>query len=644
MAQTSILAKMAVQIVANNAQFAAAMKQSQAQMRTFQRTAEGLGSTMRSFGVGIGLFELARGVQFAINTVADFERTMSEVKAITGATGKEFKDLEGDAKRLGLSTRYTASQVAELQIAYGRLGFTTKEILDATEATLSLATATGEDLAKSADVAGSTVRGFGLDASETLRVVDVMASSFNKTALGLENFTESMKYVAPIGNAAGATVEEVTAMLGILADSGVRGSMAGTSLRKIFTDMTKDGRPLQERLAELAAKGITLADSFDEVGRTAQTSLLILSKNTDKLNTLTKELQNASGEAAKMAGIMEDNLTGDVTKLTSAMEGFILKFSDGAGSLREFVQALTDLVMLIADDDIIKGIKAWFSVATVVPRKTLQLIKTIIESFKEEGDAFKEMQERRRKYWESITKKQLNDEIKKTKEAAEATRQYAAAYSSLIKKIGFVTPTPDRRPIGLGDPDDFINNHPSIDMDPLSSFDRDWADRPVPGVAAEIQQNEDLAESLKELGKLEEDRIDRMMRTADMAQTMGAAIGEAFTEMIKGEQSFAQSLARITEQIISLYLQQSIAGIIKAAVDDPSTPFPFAKVAIAAAGIGAVKALFNGIGGSSSAGGGASVMGRLPSEANSGRADFRVSGYDLRSVGSKDDYRRSRVG
>jgi hypothetical protein len=343
----SILAKMAVLISANTAAFDKNIRQSENVFNRFSNLLSGAG---RLIGAAFGSVAVYQGLKAGIGIMADFEATMSEVRAITGATGKEFESLEKDAMRLGASTKFTATQVGQLQVAYGRLGFTTKEILNATEATLDLAAATGEDLAKSADVAGSTVRGFGLNARETQRVVDVMAASFNKTALGLENFTESMKYVAPVANAAGATVEETTAFLGTLADAGIRGSMAGTALRKIFTDMTKDGRPLRDRLAELAKKGITLQDSFDEVGRTAQTALLVLSKNTDKSDELTKSFQNVSGEAAKMARIMQDNLTGDVTKLTSAWEGLIIKMSDTSW-MRSVTKDLTGILNALSGTD-----------------------------------------------------------------------------------------------------------------------------------------------------------------------------------------------------------------------------------------------------------------------------------------------------
>lgn len=340
MASNTILAKLLIQIAGDTSKFGASLQQGQNQLGSFLKSVK---SAAGAIGVAFGAVQVFNGIRAAVGIMADFEHTMSEVKAITGATGDGFAALEQDALRLGRSTKFTATQVGQLQIAYGRLGFTTREILAATEATLDLAAATGEDLAKSADVAGSTVRGFGLDASETQRVVDVMASSFNKTALGLDNFTESMKYVAPIAAAAGASVEETTALLGVLADAGIRGSTAGTSLRKIFTDLSKDGRPLKERLAELAAKGITLGDAFDEVGRTAQTSLLVITKNTEKANELTSAFSDVAGEASAMARIMGDDLEGDVKRLTSAWEGLILKVSN-SDPWRQAVRDITGVI------------------------------------------------------------------------------------------------------------------------------------------------------------------------------------------------------------------------------------------------------------------------------------------------------------
>ncbi len=344
MARNDILARLALIFSADNAKLGQQLGESIRQLKGFENGFKAIGRTLTAAFSATAIFA---GLKQGVSIIADFEHTMQEVKAITGATGDEFKSLEKDALRLGAATKFTADEVGQLQVAFGRLGFNTKEILDATEATLALAAATGEDLAKSADVAGSTVRGFGLRAKETQRVVDVMASSFNKTALGLDNFTESMKYVAPIAAAANVSVEETTALLGVLADAGIRGSSAGTALRKIFGDLSKDGRPLSERLEELGAKGIGLKDAFDEVGRTAQTALLVLTKNTDKTRELTTAFQNASGEAAAMARIMQDDLIGDVDKLTSSFEGLILKLKN-TDFARGFIQNITGIFNALA--------------------------------------------------------------------------------------------------------------------------------------------------------------------------------------------------------------------------------------------------------------------------------------------------------
>ena len=162
-------------------------------------------------GIGasvVAMNTLKNAFQFAVRVGAEFEQSMANVKAISGATGQAFQNLEEDAKRLGASTRFTASQVADLQLEYSKLGFTSDEIVNATESTLALASATGETLASSAMVAGATLKGFRLDAIETGRVTDVMAQSFSSSALDLEKFRESMKLVAPVAEAVGFSVEE----------------------------------------------------------------------------------------------------------------------------------------------------------------------------------------------------------------------------------------------------------------------------------------------------------------------------------------------------------------------------------------------------------------------------------------------------
>ena len=339
---------MLVKIAGNTTQFQGSMAQAQKSLKNLEQTSLQTSATLTkalSFaGAYVGAQQLFGVIQGAVGTIRDFEQQMATVQAITGATASEFDDLRNSAISLSKASQFTAIQIAELQTEFGRLGFTTKEILNATEATLDLSTATGEDLAKSADVLGSTLRAYNKDASETGKIADIMAESFNRSALGLENFSEAIKYVAPVAAAAGISLEETTALLGILADNGIRGSMAGTSLRKIISDLGTESGSLSEKLQKLAAKGISGADAMDEVGRTAYASLLILSKNTDKTADLTKALGNASGAAKETANVVGNTLSGDLNKLNAAYDALVLSGGALGEQLRELVQAGTNLM------------------------------------------------------------------------------------------------------------------------------------------------------------------------------------------------------------------------------------------------------------------------------------------------------------
>lgn len=281
--------------------------------RKMQQTGKNLSTKLTAPLAAIG------AVSF--NVFKSFEQEMSKVKAVSGATAEEFKMLSDNAKQLGASTMFSAREVASLQTEFAKLGFTATEITKVTESTLALAQASGSDLARAAEVAGSTLRAFGLDASETGRVTDVMAKSFSTSALDMEVFAESMKYVAPVAKSAGMSIEETSAMLAILANAGIKGSQAGTSLRRIISEIGASGKPTSEALKDLASKGLNLADAKDEVGRSAQSALLILSEGVDQIKPLTTEFENAKGAAQGMADEMGDNAYGAGKRLESAMEG-----------------------------------------------------------------------------------------------------------------------------------------------------------------------------------------------------------------------------------------------------------------------------------------------------------------------------------
>lgn len=283
-----------------------------------------------------------------IKTIATFEESMSKVKAVTGALPKEFKALTNNAKLLGRTTSRTATEVSSLQLVFSKLGFSTKEILQATEATISLSIAAGEDLASAAVVAASTVRGFGLDASETQRVVDVMAKSFASSALDLEKFKTGMAIAAPVAKSFGKDIEFTTARMSVLADAGLDASTAGTSLRNMFLELTKNGLTWDEGLQKINDSTNKAKTGLELFGKRGVTAALILADNIEKAEGLEKAYDGAAGSAEEMARIMEDNLIGDTRKLSSAWEGFILGLNKGDGQIsktfRGLTQWLTDLV------------------------------------------------------------------------------------------------------------------------------------------------------------------------------------------------------------------------------------------------------------------------------------------------------------
>jgi len=280
----------------------------------------------------------------AIKNFASFEQSMAKVKAVSGATASEFQALTKNAEDLGASTRFTSQEVAGLQLEYSKLGFSSDEILKVTKATLALAQATDSDLSQASAVAGSTLRAFGLDASETGRIVDVMAASFSSTALDINGFQDSMKYVAPVAKAAGISVEQTTAMLGALSNAGIKGSAAGTALRRIFAEMADSGLPAADALRKLSEEGIELADAKDEVGRNAMSALLVLTKMQPEIDALTESLLNSKGAAQEMAGIMDDTLEGSFAKLNSATDALTRSFGD---TMSPVVRGLADTLTIL---------------------------------------------------------------------------------------------------------------------------------------------------------------------------------------------------------------------------------------------------------------------------------------------------------
>ena len=314
----------------------------------------------------------------AIKVGSDFESQMSRVKAISGATGEEFEQLKAQAMQLGADTSFSASQAAEGMENLAAAGFTTSEIMSAMPGLLNLAAASGEDLASSSDIAASTLRGFGLAASDAAHVADVLAANANRTNSSVADTGEAMKYIAPLARAAGLSLEETAAAIGIMANAGVNGSQAGTSLRGALSRLSKPTKDMSEAMDEL---GISFYDSngkmkslTEQVGMLRQATegmtdeqknnylvtlygqealsgmLALINEGEGSLGELTNAYKNCDGAAQEAAETMQDNLSGALEQLSGSAETLGLAFYNSvADNLKNAAKTATESINNITD-------------------------------------------------------------------------------------------------------------------------------------------------------------------------------------------------------------------------------------------------------------------------------------------------------
>lgn len=404
-----------LQINANAKGLVKELQRSKRRVSAFSRQMKQMGTVIASaFAVGA----VVRFGQKFVSTISTFERGMAEVKAITGATTIEFAKLQQSALKLGESTEFTATQVSGLQKEYAKLGFTTQEILDASEATLNLALATGSELAPAATVVAGVLNSFNKNAKESKKLTDIMAKSFSSTALDLEKFSVGMANVGAAGNAMGFSISRVTALMGTLVDANIDGSKAGTDLRKIFATLAANGLTLEESLEKIRKSTNKVKTAQELFGQRAFVSALILADQEEKVKSLTEEFDNSAGSASIMSRIMGDTLQGALTRASSAWEGLILSMMGAKGLISGVVEGFTSLVRGITD--LINGSNA-ISDALIKEQGELNALVGVITSAnisqKLRNDLIDKLQKVYPKFLENldaekVTNKQLAERLK----------------------------------------------------------------------------------------------------------------------------------------------------------------------------------------------------------------------------------------
>lgn len=324
---------------------------------------QGLGTRMTAFGAA-----LAAPLALATRQFASFDDAIRATAAVSGASGAALQSLNDKARELGATTSFTAVQVANLMTELGRAGFRPDEIENMTGAVLDLARATGTDATLSAGIMAATLRQFGLGATDAARAADVLTKAANATFNTVEGLGESLKYAGPVAQSLGMSLEDTTAILGVLGNVGIQGSEAGTALRrlsvisagagaelqKIFgvtnTDAAGNLKPLVDILDEInqvtagmpvAERTAKMADAFGLLGIT---SANVLSSSADGVKGLAEQLRNAEGTAARAAKQMDAGLGGAMRIMLSAVEGVALAFGDAlAPTLQAFLERITNM-------------------------------------------------------------------------------------------------------------------------------------------------------------------------------------------------------------------------------------------------------------------------------------------------------------
>lgn len=372
-----------------------------------------VGGKMKSVGRGLtmGLTVPIVGMGVAVvKTGAQFDDQMSTVGAVSGATGKQMDQLREQAKDMGMNTRYSASEASEGMEMLARAGFSTTDVMSALPHVLDLAAAGNVELGDAADITSNILSGFGMEASETAKVADVLAKASADSNVDVQSLGEAFKHVGPVASTLGLSIEDTAASIGVLGDAGIAGGQAGNMLKRGLLNLSSPTEQQTKLMDELNMEMFdangqmkTMPEVIGELedgmhGMTDQQKIstmetlfgsqavagfaALVDEGSENLGDFSGELENSQGTAAEMHEEMEDNLMGSFRSLMSALEGLSLAFYEmGDGAIRSFVDWLTELVkrFIETDDETKQLILAIAGIAAAIG-PVLIVVGTLIQS------------------------------------------------------------------------------------------------------------------------------------------------------------------------------------------------------------------------------------------------------------------------
>ena len=292
----------------------------------------------------------------AVKTAADFDSAMSQVAAVSGATGKDFDALRSKAREMGSKTKFSATEAAEAMNYMAMAGWKTEDMLGGIEGVMNLAAASGEDLATTSDIVTDALTAFGLSAKDSGHFADILAAASSNANTNVSMMGETFKYCAPIAGALGFSAEDTAEAIGLMANAGIKSSQAGTALRTIMNNLAGDVkisgkaigdvtiattnadgsmRDLSDILADCRSAFGNLTESEKAqaaeslVGKNAMSGFLaLMNAGEGDIEKLSSAIDNCDGSAEKMAMTMQDNLAGQLTILKSQLQELAISFGD----------------------------------------------------------------------------------------------------------------------------------------------------------------------------------------------------------------------------------------------------------------------------------------------------------------------------
>lgn len=333
----------------------------------------GMTGTGKTLSMGVTAPILGIGAA-AINVGMEFDAQMSRVQAISGSTTEEFKMLNDQALKLGADTAFSAAEAAQGMENLASAGFSTTEVMSAMPGMLDLAASGGVDIASASYIAASALRGFGLEASQSGHVADVLAKAAADTNAGVSDMGSALKYAAPPANALGLSLEEVSAAIGVMSNAGIKGEMAGTTLRGALTKLSSPSSEAAKTMAQLGInafnsqgkmlpisqiignlqngmKGLTDEQKQNAIatifGQESMSGMLtLIQAGPQELDKLTASFKGSDGAAKSMASTMQNNTKSAVEQMKGSLETAGIKIEQ---SLAPAIKGIADAVGGLAD-------------------------------------------------------------------------------------------------------------------------------------------------------------------------------------------------------------------------------------------------------------------------------------------------------